>query len=426
MSSISSSFPGAACAVRNDGFFRGRRVMRAEASRRDRRFTLLEARRRIPVSCADEGAHTSGTAEDEQGSDDDAQPFTNRIMRWKQRKQLLKAVAGKQKAPFRPPSCKPSPLPALPDFASFRQRHLRYYDSIRHTFITDATSVGSCVDCHDNFKAAHVASKDSERPPWNDSTQLSFAPVGFQFQCQLPGSKRAATKAARKAEKGKAIEVKPNTSRNATGQQKETTLELPDFSFLFQPVHFSPLFRDKKVSSSQDVKLRGSMRPHEGSKNMPGVVREASKKSDVTSKENQEQKLKQATIEPDLSFRFETLRLSPPVPAKKVNKAEKTSKRGVLPSGSNSGSSSQDVKLRGSMRPHEGSKNMPGVVREASKKSDVTSKENQGGPGLSSLSPHSKRSLGKQANLGSVPADKENVGKCRYNLRQAKPGSKKP
>lgn len=334
MSSISRTcnLPGASCALRDEDFFHDRRVLRAEASRRDRRFTLLEARRRIAVSLADEPQAT-GTAEDQQDSDDDATPFTRRMKQRKRQKQLLKAVAPKQKAPFRPPSREPSPLPALPDYASFRQRHLRYYDSIRHTFISNASSLGTCVDRHANCKAAHAASKDSERPPWNDSTQLSFAPAGFQFQCQLPGSKRAATKAASTSEKSKAAEVKPNTTRNATAQQKQASLQLPDFSFLFQPVRFSLLF-----------------------------------------------------------------------PAKKVNKTEEkaSAKRGALASVDNPGSARQDIKLGGSMRRHLASKeNVPSVGPQHSTKSNATSKENQ-------------------ANLSSVPADKENVMKSSYNLRRAK------
>ncbi|XP_075538036.1 uncharacterized protein LOC142572651 [Dermacentor variabilis] len=314
MSSTSKAYnlPGAACALRDEGFFHDRRVLRAEAGRRNRRQTLLEARRHIDISCADEPQAT-GTAEEE-NSDDDATPLTHRMKRFKKQKQLLKVLAPKQKAPFRLPSREPSPLPALPDYASFRQRHLRYYDSIRHTFSSNASSVGTCVDRHANCKAAHASSKHPERPPWNDSTQVSFAPAGFQFQCQVPGSKRAATKAASKSENGKAAEVKSNTTKNATGvgtaaQQKLTPLQLPDFSFLFKPARFSLLFPAKKVnkteektsakrdtlasvgntwSASQSVKLGGSMRRHLASKeNMPGVEPQRSTNLNTTSKEKQ-------------------------------------------------------------------------------------------------------------------------------------------
>ncbi|KAH6919569.1 hypothetical protein HPB50_029443 [Hyalomma asiaticum] len=127
---VADNPPGAACTLRGKGFFNDRGVLHAEASRRrrDQKFALLGARRRIAVA-------NEAPAETPDDGEDDASPTTRRLRHWKAQKQLLKVGAPKQRAPFRPPSRDPSPLPAPPEYASFRQRHLRYYDSIRHTVI---------------------------------------------------------------------------------------------------------------------------------------------------------------------------------------------------------------------------------------------------------------------------------------------------
>lgn len=100
--------------------------------------------------------------------------------------------APKQRAPFRPPSRGPNPLPAPPEYSCLRQRHLRYYDSIRRRFMRKTSSMGG--GWHSSCSTSHAASKNSERPPWDGSTRISFAPPGFQFQYRLPGSKRFATR----------------------------------------------------------------------------------------------------------------------------------------------------------------------------------------------------------------------------------------
>lgn len=333
MRSISSADnpPGAACTLRGKGFFNDRGVLHAEASRRrrDQKFALLGARRRIAVA-------NEAPAETPDDGEDDASPTTRRLRHWKAQKQLLKVGAPKQRAPFRPPSRDPSPLPAPPEYASFRQRHLRYYDSIRHTFISNTSSVGG--DRHANCKTSHAASQNSERPPWDDSTQVSFAPAGFQFQCQAPGSKLIATRAACKSGKAKATEVKPNTRKDASGagtaaQPKQGPLQLPDFSFLFEPVRFSLLF-----------------------------------------------------------------------PAKKVNKTEAkaSDKKGALATVDNTWSATQNTLLGGSRQqdvPHKDS--IPDVGTQYSTHSNASFKQ-------------------RQADLCSPPEDKENLGKCGYNLRRTK------
>lgn len=306
MSTISGAdnLPGAACALRDEGFFRDRRVLRAEARRRKKRFTLLGARRHIAVVSG-----APGTVAER--SDDGGTPVTCRLRRWKEQKQLLKIVDPKhKKAPFRPPSREPSPLPAPPDYASFRKLHRRYYDSIRHTFISNASSAGSCADRHANCKASHAASEHSERPPWDDSTKLSFAPAGFQF---LPPVKRTATRAAAKSKKAEGAEDEANIA-SASGVEtaaelEEATRKLLDFSFLFKPYSFSLQSPTKKVnekkekasakkgvlasvgnvgSASQDTKLGGSRRRRLASKeNTPAVEPQCSAKSNALSKQKE-------------------------------------------------------------------------------------------------------------------------------------------
>lgn len=241
----------------------------------------------------------------------DGTPVMCRLRRWKEQKQLLKIVDPKhKKAPFRPPSREPSPLPAPPDYASFRKLHRRYYDSIRHTFISNASSAGSCANRHANCKASHAASEHSERPPWDDSTKLSFAPAGFQF---LPPVKRTATRAAAKSKTGEDAEDEANIA-SASGVEtaaelEEATRKLFDFSFLFKPYSFSLQSPTKKVnekkekasakkgvlasvgnigSASQDTKLGGSRRRRLASKeNTPAVEPQCSAKSNALSKQKE-------------------------------------------------------------------------------------------------------------------------------------------
>lgn len=177
----------AACALRGKSFVKDREVLHAQANRRrrDERFELLGARRLIAVT--NEGPRE--TPDDGK----DAVPTTRRHLRhW----EALKVGAPKQRAPFRPPSRGPNPLPTPPNYSCLRQRHLQYYNSIRRRFITNTSSMGG--GRHSTCKKLHAASEKSERPPWDGSTQVSFAPAGFQFQYQLPGSKRIATREAGK------------------------------------------------------------------------------------------------------------------------------------------------------------------------------------------------------------------------------------
>ncbi|KAL1425156.1 hypothetical protein MTO96_019499 [Rhipicephalus appendiculatus] len=270
-----SSISGAACVLRDEGFFRDRRVLRAEARRRHKRFTLLGARRRIAV--VNEAPETA--AED---SDDGAAPFTSA-----------------SRVRCRPP----------PDYASFRERHRRYYDSIRHTFISNASSTSTCADRHANCKASHAASKHSERPPWDDSTKLSFAPEGFQF---LPPVKRTTTRATAKAKRGENAKDEANIASASgveTVAEPEENARLLDFSFLFKPYSFFLRSPTKKVNKtkekasakkgvlasvgnvglvSQDTKLGGSRRRHLASKeNTPAVESRSSAKSNASSKQKQ-------------------------------------------------------------------------------------------------------------------------------------------
>ncbi|KAL3207038.1 hypothetical protein MRX96_010362 [Rhipicephalus microplus] len=64
--------------------------------------------------------------------------------------------------------------------------------------MSSTSPASSCTDHHTNCKASHATAKHSERPPWDDSTKLSFAPENFQFvapinklqQGELPSQKR--------------------------------------------------------------------------------------------------------------------------------------------------------------------------------------------------------------------------------------------
>lgn len=251
MSSVSCTLSVASCELRNVCFFRDRRLVRAEASRRNKRLTMLSARRHID---------TTSSQDAEESSDDDDTPFTRRLKRWKEQKKLRMAVATKRKAPFRPPSREPSPLPPPSDYASFRKQHTRYYDSIRQSFNSTASSDTSCADRHAGCKAV----RESARPPWNDSTQVSFAPLGFQFHCQPLGVKRTGTasKATGRTKNGRDTRAKAEKAQEAEVataelECKNPSLKLPDFTFLFEPARFSLLFSDPEKTK---VKQRASTR----------------------------------------------------------------------------------------------------------------------------------------------------------------------
>ncbi|XP_077514033.1 uncharacterized protein LOC144124944 isoform X1 [Amblyomma americanum] len=254
MSSMPCTLSGASCELRNECFYRDRRLMRAEAGRRNKRLTVFSARRHI---------NTTGNQAAEESSDDDDTPFTRRLKHWKEQKKLRMAVATKQKAPFRPPSREPSPLPPPSDYASFRKQHTRYYDSIRQSFSSTVSSSTSCADRHAGCKA----SKESARPPWDDSTQVSFAPLGFQFQCQPLAVKRTGTaaRATGRAKKSQDTKVKAEKAQEeeigaAAPESKNSSLKLPDFTFLFEPARFSLLFTDsEKTKMNRKASTRSAL-----------------------------------------------------------------------------------------------------------------------------------------------------------------------
>ncbi|KAL3196420.1 hypothetical protein MRX96_045262 [Rhipicephalus microplus] len=144
-----------------------------EARRRHKRFTLLGARRRIVVV-----SEASGTAAED--SDSSAAPFACRLRSCKQPKEQKTLGTKTTKAPFRPPSRDPSPRLATSNYVTFREQHRKYYNSIRHTFIANASSAGSSGDRHARCKTSNATCQHSGRPPWDDSTKVSFAPEGFK------------------------------------------------------------------------------------------------------------------------------------------------------------------------------------------------------------------------------------------------------
>ncbi|KAH6946271.1 hypothetical protein HPB50_012635 [Hyalomma asiaticum] len=177
--------PCAAGTLRGKGLVSDREVLHAQASRRrrDQRFDRLGARRRIAVA-----------NEAPRETPDDAMQLIRQLRDWKLQRKLVMVGAPKRRAPFRPPSHYPNPFPAPGDYSCFRQQHLHYYDRIRHRFMRNTSSVGGGQ--HASCKASHAASQNSEWPPRDASSQVSFAPADFKFQYQFPGTKRIATREA--------------------------------------------------------------------------------------------------------------------------------------------------------------------------------------------------------------------------------------
>ncbi|XP_075540110.1 uncharacterized protein LOC142575020 [Dermacentor variabilis] len=127
MSSTSKAYnlPGSAYALRDEGSFHDRRTLPAEAGHRDRWFTLLEARRRVAVSCADEpqasGLLRTRTATMKYSgalsSDSTTTSIFSRLQHGSpplDRHSTSLVLSHRSKAIL------------------LRQRHLRYYASIRH------------------------------------------------------------------------------------------------------------------------------------------------------------------------------------------------------------------------------------------------------------------------------------------------------
>lgn len=315
-----SSIAGAACALRNEGFFRDRRLLRAEARRRHKRFTLLGARRRIVVV-----SEASGTAAED--SDSSAAPFACRLRSCKQPKEQ-KTLGTKTKAPFRPPSRDPSPRLATSNYVTFREQHRKYYNSIRHTFIANASSAGSGGDRHARCKTSNATCQHSGRPPWDDSTKVSFAPEGFKALIPVRRTTRKASVRLKKDDSAEDEASFVDSSECENAAEPKGADPLLGFSFLFKPYSFSFLSPSKSTSkdkssaekdapasvgkagnekkeqlppkkdalasvgniqsASQDTKLGGSRRRHLASKeNKPPVESCSSTKSNALSKQKE-------------------------------------------------------------------------------------------------------------------------------------------
>ncbi|XP_070390600.1 uncharacterized protein [Dermacentor albipictus] len=133
------------------------------------------------------------------------------------RKRRLEAAP--QQRPLRPSSCRP---------VNF-QGHL--------------CSGGARPDRH---AGCRPAASSSQCPEWNDSTK---APATFDEFCTKEAHKRerAFAKAPRKTGRGADALVKMDPKGEATKSRTPdglAPLKLPDFSFLFKPVCFSPVCSD--------------------------------------------------------------------------------------------------------------------------------------------------------------------------------------
>ncbi|XP_054920066.1 uncharacterized protein [Dermacentor andersoni] len=94
----------------------------------------------------------------------------------------------------------------------------------------------------DRHAGCRPAASPSQRPEWNDSTKVSAT---FDNLCKKETHKkeRALTKAHRKTRRGAEARVKMDPNGEATKSSTPyglAPLKLPDYSFLFKPVCFSP------------------------------------------------------------------------------------------------------------------------------------------------------------------------------------------
>lgn len=93
-----------------------------------------------------------------------------------QQRRLMQTPSSGKKPPFRPPSRNPSrqSTGTLSEYASFLEKHHRYYERVRSTF---PTARGEAVDRH-----AHCRPKAGDRPPWDASTRITREKSGLEFK----------------------------------------------------------------------------------------------------------------------------------------------------------------------------------------------------------------------------------------------------
>ncbi|XP_037571962.2 uncharacterized protein LOC119454015 [Dermacentor silvarum] len=129
-----------------------------------------------------------------------------------------------------------------------RKRHLeasvqqRLFMSSSYKSVTFQGTFSSDKSRVDRHAGCRPAASASQRPEWNDSTRVS-APVDKFCRKETYNKTRAFAKAARKTGQDADARVKTDTMEEATKSPRTSGLlafKLPDFSFLFKPVCFSP------------------------------------------------------------------------------------------------------------------------------------------------------------------------------------------
>ncbi|XP_075745056.1 uncharacterized protein LOC119177741 isoform X2 [Rhipicephalus microplus] len=257
-----------------------------------------------------------------------AAPFACRLRSCKQPKEQKTLGTKTTKAPFRPPSRDPSPRLATSNYVTFREQHRKYYNSIRHTFIANASSTGSGGDRHARCKTSNATCQHSGRPPWDDSTKVSFAPESFKALIPVRRTTRKASVRLKKDDSAEDEASFADSSECENAAEPKGADPLLGFSFLFKPYSFSFLSPSKSTSkdkcsaekdapasvgkagnekkeqlppkkdalasvgniesASQDTKLGGSRRRHLASKeNKPPVESRSSTKSNALSNQKE-------------------------------------------------------------------------------------------------------------------------------------------